>query len=157
MRRRALLASSVFLFAAACGGSDSSSVTGTTGGTQTGPISATIDGKAWGATGVSASYKNNLLVFSAFELASGISLSVTSGVTAPGTYSLSFNNTNTGIGLVILGTQSWSSSAQGGTGSLTITTITANHVVGTFSFDAPPLSSATGTRHVTGGKIDATF
>src|SRR4051812_46538481 len=98
MRRRSMLFSAVVLFAAACGGSDSS-VTGTNnnnGGTQSTPMSASIDGKAWNGAGVSVSYKNTLLVIAGFELASGTAVSVTSGVTGPGTYSLNFNNTNTG-------------------------------------------------------------
>jgi hypothetical protein len=40
---------------------------------------------------------------------------------------------------------------------LVVTTLTSNHVVATFSFDAQPASGATGVKHVTNGKIDMTF
>jgi len=40
---------------------------------------------------------------------------------------------------------------------VTFTTVTANHIVGTFAFDAPPMPGTTGTLHVTTGVFDLTF
>lgn len=157
MRRATLLPIAV-LFAVACGSSDSSSVTGTNG--LPGPMTASIDGKAWTGAVPAVSYKNNILAIVAIDLSSGITVEVGSAaVKGPGTYSLAFSNLNAGTGLITQGGQGWnSSSTQGGTGSLVVTTLTANHVVATFSFDALPLSGgATGTRHLTNGKVDANY
>jgi hypothetical protein len=63
-----------------------------------------------------------------------------------------------GTGVVIKGGKSWGSSLQGGTGSVTLTTLTANHIVGTFAFSAVASGGgATGTSVVTNGQFDITF
>ena len=161
--RRSMLLCCAALFLAACGGSDSS-VTGTnnngnTGGTLNAGISATIDGKAWVGASAAVVYKNSIISFAGTELASLTTVSVATGtVTGPGTFPLGLGTTNAGIGLITQNSASWSTSGQGGTGTLVITTLTANHLVATFSFTAPALTNgATGTRQVTNGKIDATF
>ncbi len=158
MRRRFMLVSAALVIAAACGGSDSSSVTGTNnnGQTQTGPISATIDGKSWVGASANASYSSSILAFAGYEIASGTTISAAAKVTGPGTYSLTFGNQNAGVGIITQNGASWSTAYQGGGGTLVVSTLTANHVVATFSFDA--LQSANGAvRHVVNGKIDATF
>jgi hypothetical protein len=58
--------------------------------------------------------------------------------------------------IVILGGQSWGTSLQGGTGSITITSYAAGRVAGTFAFDAPSTASG-GTLHVTNGSFNVTF
>ena len=153
--RTSLLSLAALIAIAACGGSDSS-ITGTT---ATGPMSASIDGQAWVSPAPAVSYKNNILAIVGIDVGLGTTVEVGSAsVTHAGTYSLAFSNLNAGIGLISQGGKGWSSSAQGGTGSLVVTTITTNHVVATFSFDALPLSGgATGTRHLTTGKIDMNF
>ena len=159
MRRRSVLLSAALLFAAACGSSDSSSVTGTNnnnGGSQTGPITATLDGKSWAGASASASYSSSIAAFAGYEISSGTTISAAAHVTGPGTYSLSFGNPNAGIAIITQSGASWSTAYQGGGGTLVITTLTTNHLVATFSFDA--LQSAGGAvRHVVNGKIDATF
>lgn len=48
--------------------------------------------------------------------------------------------------------------AAGGTGTITVTTRTANRVAGTFSFVLPPISgSASGNKVITNGSFDLTF
>jgi hypothetical protein len=143
--------------AAACGGSHSS-ITGSNSN-FTGPMSASIDGAAWVGTAPAASYKNNILSIVGIDLGSGTTIEVGSAaVTGAGTYSLAFSNLNAGLGIISQAGKSWSSSRPGGTGSLVVTTLTANHVVATFSFDAPAQTgSATGTKHLTSGKIDVNF
>ena len=157
MRRFALLSAVALVAAAGCGGSDSS-VTGTTGN-LTGPMTATLDGKAWASPVPSAVYSSNILSVAGIDL--GITASVgfaTGGVTGPGTYSLTFGNQLAGHGTVSKAGQGWTSGVQGGTGTLTLTTVAAHHVVGTFAFDAVATSGgATGTIHVTNGKFDITF
>lgn len=151
--------SAIFLLSiAACGGSDS--VTGTSGSCATATtISATIDGTAWcsPAAGVSRA-ANNIIAIAGIDL--GITASVSFGVvaSAPGTFSVGFGNSTFGSATVTKAGKGWSSALQGGTGSVTFTTLTANHVVGTFAFDAAAASGgATGTVHVTNGKFDITF
>jgi hypothetical protein len=153
--RTSILLAAASIAIAACGGSDSS-ITGTT---ATGPMSASIDGHAWVSAAPAVSYKNNILAIVGIDVIGGTTIEVGSAsVTHAGTYSLAFSNLNAGLGIISQGGKSWSSSVQGGTGSLVVTTITTNHVVATFSFDAPPLSGgATGTKHLTTGKIDMNF
>jgi hypothetical protein len=158
MRRSMSFAAIALIGVAACGGSDSS-ITGSNSNLK-GPLTASIDGTAWSSVAPAVSYKNNILAIVGIDLGSGTTVEVGSAaVTGPGTYSLGFSNLNAGIGIIAqTGGKSWSSSNQGGTGSLVVTTLTANHVVATFSFDAPAQAGgATGTKHVTGGKVDATY
>jgi hypothetical protein len=159
MLRARALSAIVLLCAAACGGSDSVTGTNNTCGTAT-TISATIDGAAWcsPAAGVSRAGNNSVVAVAGIDL--GITASVSFGVvaSAPGTYSVSPGNATFGSATVTKGGKGWSSALQGGTGSVTFTTLTANHVVGTFAFDAVAASGgATGTVHVTNGKFDITF
>jgi hypothetical protein len=158
MRRNALLPAIALVLAIGCGGGGSSSLTGTNNN-LTGPMSATIDGTAWASPLPSAVYSANILSVAGIDL--GITKSVgfvSGGVTGPGTYSLSFGNQLAGHGTVTKAGQGWTSGVQGGTGTLTLTTLAAHHVVGTFSFDAVGASGgATGTVHVTNGKFDITF
>ena len=153
--RISMLFVGVAIGAAGCGGSDSS-ITGTNTG---GPMTASIDGQAWVSAAPGATYKNNILAIVGIDLGSGTTIEVGSAsVSHAGTYSLAFSNLNAGVAIISQGGKSWSSTVQGGTGSLVVTTITANHVTATFSFDAPALTGgATGTKHLTTGKIDVIF
>lgn len=159
MRRVAFLSCAALLAAIACGGSDSSSVTGSTNnGTGSSPMTASVGGIAWTGTGTGVTYKNNVLSFTGVDIGSGTSITVATTAPGPGTYSLAFANGNSGFAIVAAtGSQTWTTLVTGGTGSLVITTLTANHLVATFSFDAQPASGATGVKHVTNGKIDMTF
>ena len=76
----------------------------------------------------------------------------------PGTYSLAFGNNNGGFATYTKSGQGWGSGLSGGTGSVTLATLTATHAVGTFTFDAVPSNGgATGTIHVTNGTFNITF
>ncbi len=159
MLRARALSATVLLSIAACGGSDS--VTGTTGNCATSTtISATVDGTAWcsPAAGVSRAGNNSIIAIAGIDL--GLTASVSFGVvaSAPGTFSVAFGNNTFGSATVTKSGKGWSSALQGGTGTVTFSTLTANHVIGTFAFDAVPASGgATGTVHVTNGKFDITF
>jgi len=158
MRRIRLLSIAALIAAVACGGSDSSSVTGSTNNGSTSPMTASVGGTAWTGTGTGVSYKNNVLSFTGVDIGSGTSITVATTAAGPGTYSLAFANANSGFAIVAAtGSQTWTTLVTGGTGSLVITTLTANHLVATFSFDAQPASGTTGVKHVTNGKIDMTF
>jgi hypothetical protein len=77
----------------------------------------------------------------------------------PGTYSLDasiHNGSNAAVSSV--GQPGWNTGNTGGTGKVVVTTLTANHVVGTFSFDAPASSGGSPTTlHVTNGSFDLTY
>jgi len=56
------------------------------------------------------------------------------------------------------GNQQWVAGIQGGSGTMTITTRTANRVAGTFSFTMVPSGGGTGSpRQVTNGQFNVTF
>jgi len=61
-----------------------------------------------------------------------------------------------GTGIVSSSTgRSWFTPGSGAAGTVTVTTLTATHIVGTFSFNAEPLGGgATGTKVVTNGAFD---
>jgi Family of unknown function (DUF6252) len=119
----------------------------------------TLDGSAWSASAFHQVLNNS----------SGLTLTGWNGIdymqltlspfNGPGTYSLDLTGT---LGGEIIITQSngkgWSTGFQGGSGTVTITTFTANHVVGTFSFVAlPAVGGATGNRVGTNGSFDLTY
>jgi hypothetical protein len=148
----------VFLVAAACGGSDSTGPGTKTTGNPNDPMSATIDGVFWSSPVPAGSSHNSIIAVAGLDL--GLTASVSFGLfaSAPGTYSVGPNNTNFASAVVTKGGAGWGSTMAGGSGSVTITTLTSNHMVGTFSFDGgPSTGGATGIVHVTGGKFDITF
>ena len=157
MRRSSVLSAFVLLSALACGGA---SPTAGTGPSVTGPMSATIDGVAWASPVPQGTYKNGIVAIAGLDLGLTNTVSLAVGLaTAPGTFSLSYANTNFANGGVAKPSGAgWTSGLPGGTGSVTFTVLTATHAVGTFAFDAVPSSTkATGTIHVTNGKFDVTF
>jgi hypothetical protein len=158
MRLTRLLSTLTLLSIAACGGS-SDSLTGTdTGGSGSGPMSATIDGTAWVSPVPAGRRTSNIVAVAGLDLGLTASVSFAFVATSTGTYSVAFANTNFGSATIAKGSLGWSSALSGGSGSVTLTTLTASHMVGTFAFDAVPASGgATGTIHVTNGKFDITF
>jgi len=159
MRLTKLLPMILLSSLAACGGDSSSSLTGTNGNNNTtGPMTATIDGKAWASPAPAVVRNGTIVSVAGLDLALTASVSFAFAASATGTYSLAPGNSVGGLGIVTKGSQGWGSALQGGAGSVTLTTLTANHVVGTFAFDAVPSSGgATGTVHVTNGKFDITY
>jgi len=170
MRRRITLAFSLLLAAAACGGSsDSGSTAPGNTNTQTptatnGVFTAVINGVTWNAIGtVSVSRgSNNFIGISGTGFTTGTNgYSLLFGIgnaSGPATYSLSFGNV-AGSELVIGGLNGgWGTYFNGGTGSLTITTLSSDHIAGTFTADAVPGSGgATGTLQVRNGRFDLSF
>jgi len=164
VKRISILVPSLALAAlSACGGGSDGGPTGTNGnGTVTGDgnITATINGAAWrstkGADRVSRS--GNIYAIVGVNLPWTISLAV-AGLTAPGTVNLNIAAGGNGSNAIIVNsTGGWGTAFTGGTGTITVTTLTANRIVGTFSFDAPAGSgNATGTLQVRNGKFDVTF
>jgi hypothetical protein len=160
----------LFVSLTACGGSDSATgPTGTTNGTFT----ATIDGQAWVSTSnqitggtASTSSIPGYVILTGSKVVSATNyttLTLALGYLAgTGTYPLGVNPVSTagGSGLVFgvqgTGIGTWSTNFTGNAGTLTITSLTATRIVGTFQFTAPPQSftTTTGTRVVTNGAFD---
>jgi hypothetical protein len=141
--------------AAALGCSSSSS---NAGGTSDAFISASVNGVTFTATtGLQAHYGFNALVFSGFDAnqTQEILFTVT-GVTGTGTYPLggtSVAEYTTG------GLPQWSSGSSGGSGTITINSLTATGAQGTFSFVGGAVggTGATGSKTVSSGTFNVTF
>ena len=131
--------------------------TGLGNGPSNGTFTATIDGTNWSATFIAATMAQ---VSSGGASGFGASSpTYTMGFAwidqGPGTYtvgqSIGFNGTLT------QGSSQWTTSAPGGTGTLTVTNRTASQISGTFSFSMVPSSGTSGTRTVTNGAFNVTF
>jgi hypothetical protein len=119
-------------------------------------MSASIDGSAWTALAVTSTITNGVRIISGSDVARSVALSF--AATATGTQAIS--STSVALAIVIIGSQSWdANSANGATGTVTITTLTSNQIVGTFSFAAKGSTTTTSpaTRQITNGKFDIKF
>jgi hypothetical protein len=154
MQRRSWLAIAALVTATACGGSSSTAPTNTkTSGAKS--MAARIDGTAWSATSVGGSVTGGIAILVGTNVTQTVSISF---VPTVGTQTM----TPTGIviGQVTIGSQTWQATGtSGSSGSVTVTTATANRVVGTFNFAAPLLGGGANasTRQVTAGTFDVTF
>ena len=166
LRRLAVIAT---LVALGCGGGDDDddgNPTGPPGGGATnGNFTVQINGTSWNATGTITvtRQQNNFVSVAGFGFAGSNGYAVAVGVTngtSPGTHSLNaFGGGGDGSSVVIGGTQTgWVTALQGGGGTITITSITANRIVGTFSGTAVYASGPTaGNLVLTNGQFDVTF
>ena len=157
--RAALAPLAALTLAVACGGSDSTEPTQTTNQLTNGSFSATINGTAWSAAGRAAVSKSGTIVaIAAVSPTYTISFAL-SPLTAPATFNLAYLNSSASLAIVSQASgQGWTTFAQGGTGTVVVTTYTASRIAGTFSFDAAATSGgATGIMHVTNGAFDITY
>lgn len=154
MRRFPIRAIALITLVAAC----SSDPTGTNHPVNNTGMGATINGADWVPAGkASATYRNNIFSIAGLNLTYSVSLSI-GLLTTTGTYSLDPGNLKAADGIVSNTTGGWGTAFAGGSGSITFTTLTPTHAVGTFSFDATPGSgNAAGTMHVTNGSFDVTY
>jgi hypothetical protein len=156
-----------------CGGGSAPSGAGGGAGNSTGNghLRATIDGQAWAADAqtlvVSAGASNpGALVITGTKVVSSanyLSLVFSLGfIRGPGSYPLGVNaGTNAG-GTVSINDQSggmlglWMTDLTGSRGTLTVSSMSATRIAGTFAFIAPPQlgSTVTSTRTVTDGDFD---
>lgn len=133
---------------------------GTGPGDDDNRMTATVAGAAWdGSLAIQASRAGNVFSLGGTNGTYQIQLTVPN-VTAAGTYN--FGPGNVGIAQVIqvtAGFAAWTSALVGGTGTITIATLTAAGATGTFTFNgiASPGTPATGTRAVTNGSFTVTF
>jgi hypothetical protein len=149
-------------------GSGSGSGPGGTGGTggsggtpNRGTVTAFIDGVAYTGIVNSANFNQSGNVNlasnnSALTLSINFAARGAVGTTTINPTSTTVLNVITTTGTTVIG--SWSASGLGGSGTLTIATLTSSGMSGTFSFTAVPASAGTtGTKTVTDGTFTATF
>ena len=145
-----------------CGGSTSSDVI-TNPGINTvtnGTFTASVNRTAWSAIAKVIVSRPTATSIAFFATSTTYALNiVVLNVSGPGTFSLNSAVSNGNQASISSLTGGWNSGNTGGTGSVVITALTSNHVVGTFAFDGPPTpgTGATTTIHVTNGKFDLTF
>lgn len=123
-----------------------------------GTMSASIDGTAFtGSLSVTAVRTTNTITISAVGSSTRqISLNLL-GVTSTGAVAVGAGSQN--FAQYSQGTQTWVSSLVGGTGTVTLTTLSATHATGTFSFTgiASTATGASGNKSVTNGTFDVNF
>ena len=168
MRVSKALAVVATLFALGCGGGGGGNNNGNPtgpvpGGATNGTFTAQINGVTWSATGTVNVSKQppSFIGLGASGFAGGTAYAFVLGIgnaTGPGTHSFNVFAGGDGSSLVIGGTTSgWGTAFQGGTGSVTITVLTSNHIVGTFSGTAVPSSGSAANLVITNGQFDLTF
>ena len=160
VKRLPILAASLVLFALnGCGGD--SNPTGINGNTNVGDgsMSATINGTAWRSLKSGDKGSHNGQIYAVVGLNGSYTIAIgIAGLTAPGTVDLSLASGNGSNAIVSNSVGGWGTAFNGGSGTITVTTLTANRIAGTFSFDAPAGSgNATGTLQVRNGAFDVTF
>jgi len=159
VKRLPMLAASLVVFALnACGGD---SPTGLNGNTNVGDgsMTANINGTAWRSmkAGDKGSHSGTIYAVVGLNGSYTIALGI-AGLAVPGTVNLSLASGNGSNAIVSNTVGGWSTAFNGGSGTITVTTLTANRIAGTFSFDAPAGSgNATGTLQVRNGVFDVTF
>lgn len=126
-------------------------------GLANGSLSARIDGSSFNAdVAIAATYSGGILALAGTD-AQGRTVGLGGQVTAPGTFTV--GPTNPTNFSVVIGAAGWQSAITLGSGSLTVTSISATGAKGTFQFTAGPLAGtgATGNKVVTEGAFDVTF
>jgi hypothetical protein len=144
----------ILIAATACGGG-SNGPTAPPGGSGPGTMTAQVNGSAWTATVVKRAFVNSGLVTIQGSDGSRI-ITIVARASAAGAYSLAVGN---GIGhnalyTVISPAANWSTALTGGTGTITITAISATNVSGTFIFTATSSVSGTAPAQITAGQFN---
>ncbi|MCC7009738.1 MAG: hypothetical protein IT184_13095 [Acidobacteria bacterium] len=157
---RGTLAAAAIASLSGCG--DGNSPTSPGGGSAT--ITAIVDGQAWASAAAARAETDQAgrltIVGSRTAGLAGDTLTIVVGyVTGPGTYPLGVNHISTsgGIATFSQGTTSWNTPLSGASGSITISSLTAARVAGTFQFTATATAPATGTKTISSGTFDVPF
>ncbi len=121
-----------------------------------GSITAQIDGGSFSATTVAATYTNGIMGLGGTD-SQGRGIGIGGQVPGPGTYTVGV--TGTANFSVTIGSAVWQAAITLGSGTLTVTSISAAGAKGTFQFTAGPVpnSTATGNKVVTAGTFDVKF
>jgi hypothetical protein len=122
-------------------------------------MSARIDGVQWTATNVGVTARNGALIVAGGNpagIAVGFAASMIQGT---GTQNFGPGIVSAANASVTASTMTWGASNFQGSGSVTLTTLTANRATGTFTFTAPALTagSTPSPRVVTAGQFDVRF
>ena len=132
-------------------------------GATNGSFKAVINGTQWNATGqvLVSRQQNNFIGIAAAGSAGSTTYSVVLGIanaTGPGTHSFALTAGGDGSSLIIGGVSTgWGTAFNGGLGNVTITSLSANRIVGTFSGTAVPSSGTASNLVVTSGTFDISF
>ena len=121
-----------------------------------GSITAQIDGGSFTATTIAATYTSGIMGIAGTD-AQGRTIGLGGQVPGPGTYTVGV--TSPANFSVTIGSAGWQAAITLGSGSLTVTSISAAGAKGTFQFTAGPVSgtTASGTKVVTAGAFDVKF
>jgi hypothetical protein len=129
------------------------------GSSGKGSISARIDGVQWSSIVTAAQYTNTGLIISGADNSNpphALGLGV--AAVAPGTYQITLPNPTANASWTV-GPSTWQASLIGGSGTVTITSLTSTGAAGTFSFTmvAVPNTAASGSKAITDGVFNVTF
>ncbi len=126
------------------------------GGDDDNTMSATIDGQAWTANlAVQGTYANGALVIGGTNTNQrGINIAIPN-ITQTGTY-----DAGPGFSAIVtynIGITTYVTSNVGGTGTVTLTKLSATEAEGTFSVTTIGAGGTVGTKVITNGKFDVKF
>lgn len=164
MRALKMLAVMATLVAIGCGGGndDNGNPTGPPGGGATnGSLTAQINGTSWSAVGtITVSRQTNFILITGAIYAGSNTSSLVVGIanaTGPGSHNLSLLAGDGSSLVVATTTTGYGTAFTGGSGTITITSLTANRIVGTFSGILPTSSGSATSLTITNGAFDVTF
>lgn len=121
-----------------------------------GSITAQIDGGSFSATTIVAAYTSGIMSIAGTD-GQGRTIGIAGQIPGPGTYPVGV--TSPANFSVNIASAAWQAAITLGSGSVTVSSISAAGAKGTFQFTAAPLSgtTATGTKVVTAGAFDVKF
>jgi hypothetical protein len=169
MRSLKSLALIVAVATLGCGGGDGGSnnngnpTTPPPGGATNGTFTAVVNGAAWSATGqvTVTRLQNNFIGVAGSGFAGSTAYAFVVGIanaTGPGSHTLALGAGGDGSSVIVGGTTiGWGTAIQGGSGTITVTSLTANRIAGTFNGILVPSSGSGGNLTVTNGAFDITF
>ena len=151
-----------------CGGSgdddDDGNPTGPpAGGATNGSVTAQINGTSWSATGTITVSRQppSFIGLGATGFAGNAAYSLVIGIgnaTGPGSHNLNLQAGGDGSSLIVGSTTlGYGSAFNGGSGTITITSLTSNRIIGTFSGTLPPSSGSAAALVITNGAFNVTF
>lgn len=138
---------------------------GGSNGPPNGSMSAAINGAAWSAGSIVVNFIPATAQFEGLVTIIGTdstqrSISITARAGGPATYTVG-GTSSTNMFVADANGRGWQAQPPfpGSSGTVTFTTMTANRVVGTFTFFAVAATAtgATGTMNVTDGRFDVTY
>lgn len=151
-----MMSACVVFLTTGCGSNNSTDTGGPPGDAG---LRATIDGQAWVSNFANATAgANGIFAISGSSLnasVTGMSL-VLYYIDKPGTYPLGVGGSvKGGLGVLSGGGASWATPLSGSAGTVSITSVSATRITGTFAYTAPPQTGqSTAIRTVTNGQFD---